>query len=107
MRTLLTLAFSLALVACGGASKPAPTPTTPTPTESGDTCGVQSSNGMPTNAEQCECLGFTVHGDIGDGNVACAEGETEVARISYGIEGGVCCKPAAAAMTGEPATTLP
>ena len=106
MRIILTLAFSLAVAACGGASKPAPTPT-PTPTNAGDTCGVQSSNGVPTNAEQCECLGFTVHGDIGDGNVACAEGEAEVARISYGIEGGVCCKPAAAAMTGEPATTLP
>lgn len=96
MRIILSITAALALAACGGKSKPAPTPT---PTET-DTCGVQSSNGVPTNAAQCECLGFQVHGDIGDGNVACPEGSTEVAHIQYGIEGGVCCQAAEAA-TGE------
>lgn len=96
MRIALVLSAVLALAGCGGTSKPAPTPT---PTET-DTCGVQSSNGVPTNAEQCTCLGFQVQGDIGDGQVACPDGTTEVAHIQYGIEGGVCCKAEAAA-TGE------
>ena len=55
---------------------------------------------MPTNAEQCECLGHQVVGDIGNGQVACPDGTTEVAKIQYGIEGGVCCQ-AAAAPAGE------
>ena len=49
------------------------------------------AGGAPATAEQCECKGFTVVGDIGDGQVACPEGLTEVSRIQYGIEGGVCC----------------
>lgn len=93
----LLLSASLVLAACGGKAKPAPTPA---PNETADTCGVQSSNGVPTNAEQCECLGHQVVGDIGDGQVACPDGTTEVARIQYGIEGGVCCQ-AAAAPAGE------
>ena len=45
-------------------------------------------------------LGHQVVGDIGNGQVACPDGTTEVARIQYGIEGGVCCQ-AAAAPAGE------
>lgn len=96
MRIVLLLSAALALAACGGTTKPGPTPT---PTEP-DTCGVRSSNGVPTNAEQCACLGHQVVGDIGDGQVSCPDGTAEVARIAYGIEGGVCCEPAAAS-TGE------
>lgn len=106
MRIILTLAFSVAVAACGSSSKPAPTSKpapAPAPT-TGELCGVQSSNGVPTNAEQCECLGYTVVGDIGNGQVECADGATEVARIQYGIEGGVCCKPAG--MPVEPVQTL-
>jgi hypothetical protein len=36
-----------------------------------------------------------VRGDIGDGKIACVEGETELARIEGGVEGSVCCKAAA------------
>ena len=95
--TSVLLSASLVLAACGGKAKPAPTPA---PTETADTCGVQSSNGVPTNAEQCECLGHQVVGDIGNGQVACPDGTTEVAKIQYGIEGGVCCQ-AATAPAGE------
>lgn len=93
----LTFAFALALAACGGGAKPA---AQPTPVATGDTCGVEATGGLPADAKQCECLGYQVVGDIGDGNVACPDGTSEVARISYGIEGGMCCKggdaPAAA-----------
>lgn len=85
-RTLF--AFALTLAACGGKSKPAEP--TPTPTQAADDCGVTD---VPATAEQCECKGLTVVGDIGDGQVACPEGSTEVSKISYGIEGGVCCQP--------------
>ena len=87
--TSLLLGTSLTLTACGGKAKPAPTPA---PATGGDTCGVDASGGTPANAEQCECLGYQVVGDIGNGQVACPDGATEIARIQYGIEGGVCCK---------------
>jgi hypothetical protein len=97
--------FSIALLvvaACGGKSTP-PTEPEPGPGTSasgggggGEDCGVPAG-APPSNAEQCECMGHTVVGDIGDGQVACPEGTTEIARIQYGIEGGVCCSTTAAA----------
>jgi hypothetical protein len=94
-------ALCLLVVAC----KPEPTPTTEPTTEpvadgtadggaadGGNKCAFE---GPPTNGDQCECAGGTVRGDIGDGKVACEEGETELARIQSGVEGGVCCKAAA------------
>ncbi|MEZ4403250.1 MAG: hypothetical protein R3B06_24710 [Kofleriaceae bacterium] len=98
MRTLLAAALSLA-AACGGSSPhPSPAPVEPAAVE--DRCGVAATDGKPTDATQCECLGYRVFGDIGDGQVACPEGASEVARIAYGIEGGVCCAV-------PPATTSP
>ena len=94
MRTLLpSLVLALAAAACGG-SKSAPPPPTPAVAD----CHLDGPDGTPSTAEQCECAGLQVVGDIGDGNVACPEGTAEVSRIAYGIEGGVCCattKPAA------------
>ena len=88
----IIFAFAITLAACGGKSKPAEPE--PTPTEqAGDDCGIDPAVGTPATAEQCECKGLTVVGDIGDGQVACPEGSTEVSKISYGIEGGVCCQP--------------
>ncbi len=52
----------------------------------------------PTTAEECSCAGGVVHGDIGDGKVACAPDEVELGRIHQGIEGAVCCRPAAAVL---------
>jgi hypothetical protein len=46
----------------------------------------------PQSPEHCECLGGYVKGDIGDGQVACTDGETELERVQQGIEGAVCCK---------------
>ena len=89
MRIMTIIALSLALAACGSKAKPT---AEPTPVVGGDTCGVDASGGIPATAEQCECLGLHVVGDIGNGQVACPDGETEIAKISYGIEGGVCCK---------------
>lgn len=99
MRTLSILVLALGLVACGGKAKPAPAPT---PVTGGDTCGVDATGGAPGNAEQCECLGYQVVGDIGNGQVACPEGTTEVAKIQYGIEGGVCCKAGDSAPPAAP-----
>lgn len=93
MKKLIIIAMFVA--ACGGKSNPAPAPT-PDPDSIGagtEGCGEDA----PATAEQCECHGWQVVGDIGDGQVACPEGTTEISRIQYGIEGGVCCQPAPAA----------
>lgn len=52
------------------------------------------SEGAPSTPAHCECLGGYVKGDIGDGQVACPQGETELERVQQGIEGAVCCKAA-------------
>jgi hypothetical protein len=58
--------------------------------------GEQSSaacgEGAANTPAHCECLGGYVRGDIGDGQVACPQGETELERVKQGIEGAVCCK---------------
>lgn len=92
MRNLmLALALALAALACGGKTTPAPQPAAAV---TDDNCGL-TDGAAPSNAQQCECLGHQAVGDIGDGNVACPDGTTEVARIAFGIEGGVCCAAAA------------
>ena len=45
--------------------------------------------------EDCIAKGGQVKGDIGDGKVACAEGEQDLGRVNQGIEGAVCCAPPA------------
>jgi hypothetical protein len=83
------LAFTFVHVlaaACGGKSKPAPANPDPAPS-----CQATGDNGTPATAEECECAGHLVVGDIGDGQVKCPDGVIEVSRINYGIEGGVCC----------------
>ncbi len=56
---------------------------------SGSTACEESTAGTPAH---CECIGGYVKGDIGDGKVACAEGERELERVQQGIEGAVCCQ---------------
>jgi len=51
-------------------------------------CGQAAAN----TPAHCECLGGYVRGDIGDGKVACPQGETALERVQQGIEGAVCCK---------------
>lgn len=53
-------------------------------------CGSEA----PSTPAHCSCLGGYVRGDIGDGKVACPQGETELERVQQGIEGAVCCKSA-------------
>ena len=97
MKILSTFAFVVVatVAACGGKSKPA-APPAPDPTAA---CHLDGPSGTPSTAEQCECAGHLVVGDIGDGKVACPDGATEISRINYGIEGGVCCDQ------GEPAAS--
>jgi len=80
MRFVLTLVF---LIGCGS-SKPAPGPR-PGPEPVATTL----------TAEQCTQRGGEVRGDIGDGKIACARGERELGRVPLGIEGSICCAPAA------------
>jgi hypothetical protein len=56
---------------------------------SGSAACDESTPGTPAH---CECLGGYVKGDIGDGKVACTEGEQELERVQQGIEGAVCCR---------------
>jgi hypothetical protein len=82
---LIALLF---VAACG--SKSTSPPPAPAPEPQGEPAAA------PTTGEECEAAGYTVVGDIGDGQVKCPDGMLEVSRIAYGIEGGVCCKPAPA-----------
>jgi hypothetical protein len=84
VKHLLLAALVVSAVACGNRSTP---PTEPEPT------GTPVAP-APSTGEECEAAGYTVVGDIGDGQVRCPEGMEEVSRIQHGIEGGVCCKPA-------------
>ena len=87
----LALVCTLALVACSGGSKqpvtPAPDPVTTTPPADPN----QTGNAEPLTAEQCTAKGGEVRGDIGDGKIACAEGEKELGKVATGVEGGICC----------------
>lgn len=74
------------LIGCGS-STPAPGPALapgpgPTPV-------------VTLTPEQCTQQGGEIRGDIGDGKIACAQGERELGRVPLGIEGSICCAPAA------------
>jgi hypothetical protein len=97
MKQLLLIAILVGAAACGGKSNPAPAPE---PAPDPDSVGLGSEGcgeDAPATAEQCECHGWQVVGDIGDGQVKCPDGTKEMSRIEYGIEGGVCCAPDAPA----------
>ncbi len=83
MKLVITLAF---LIGCGS-SKPAPEP--------GRTPGPGPAQTATLTPEQCTQQGGEVRGDIGDGRIACAQGERELGRVPVGIEGSICCAPSA------------
>lgn len=56
---------------------------------SGSAACEETPAGTPAH---CECIGGYVKGDIGDGKVACTDGERELERVRQGIEGAVCCQ---------------
>ncbi|HUQ04697.1 MAG TPA: hypothetical protein VM261_19485 [Kofleriaceae bacterium] len=97
MKHLLLIVILVA--ACGGKNKPAPAPEpAPTSGPAGTDSGAAGcGDAAPSTAEECECHGWLVVGDIGDGQVKCPDDTREVSRIAYGIEGGVCCDPGKAA----------
>ena len=82
MRLVFTLVF---LIGCGS-SKPAPAP--------GRTPAPGPTPVATLTPEQCTKRGGEIRGDIGDGKIACAEGERELGRVPLGIEGSICCAPA-------------
>lgn len=83
MRPIFTLVF---LIACGsGQSAP----------EQGSAPGQGPAPERTLTPEQCIKLGGEIRGDIGDGQIACAKGERELGRVPLGIEGSICCAPAA------------
>lgn len=80
-------------------AQPSPTPTTTT-TSGGSTPPTQTETKPEESPppkpdvmtpEECASKGGTVKNDIGDGKVACGEGERELGRVRVGIEGGLCC----------------
>jgi predicted small lipoprotein YifL len=91
IKLLLAVVFTVA--ACGGkqptTSKPADQPTTTT----------EPAAPTAMAPEECTAKGGEVRGDIGDGKVACAEGEQDLGRVNLGIEGAVCCAAPAPAPT--------
>jgi hypothetical protein len=93
MRIATLFVASLLLAAACGGKKPV-AEKLPSPHVE---CQLDGPNGTPATAQQCTCAGMMPVGDIGNGSVACPEGAIEVSKISFGIEGGVCCAK------GEPA----
>jgi hypothetical protein len=85
------LVIVVALAACGGKKQAAP----PANAGTGEAAQpVPTGDGTAMSPEQCTAQGGQVKGDIGDGKVACAEGERDLGRVNQGIEGAVCCAPA-------------
>ena len=90
IKLALTFAFVSALAACGGSKKEeSTTPPAGEATPPPDTQGT----GTPMSPEECTAKGGMVKGDIGDGKVACDEGQQDLGRVNQGIEGAVCCAP--------------
>ena len=85
------LAFAV-VVACSSGNKPAPSEPAPAPAPAPTpTEPAPSGTADPMTPEQCTAQGGAVKGDIGDGKIACAEGEKELGKVKTGVEGGVCC----------------
>jgi hypothetical protein len=93
MNKLITVVLSCLLLssACACSKQPPLEVASESPSDhaSGTEACAESAAGTPAH---CECIGGYVKGDIGDGKVACAEGEQELERVQQGIEGAVCCK---------------
>ena len=76
------------LAACSSSSPP---PSSPAPAPAPAPGGESPATVM--TKEECEAQGGRVNASIGGGTQAhCAEDETEVAAVRFGIEGGWCCK---------------
>jgi hypothetical protein len=58
----------------------------------------ESDSGLgaePGTVEWCEARGGRVYGDPGDGSIhraGCPDGRQYLGSVSFGIEGGICCK---------------
>ena len=87
----IPLVLASALVGCG--SKKPSSETMPAQTAPADGTGSATMRGT-ISAEECAAQGGQVKGDIGDGKVACDEGQRDLGRVNQGIEGAVCCAPA-------------
>jgi hypothetical protein len=86
MKTSHGVLLAMFVLGCG--PRPAHAPEPSSGGDASEACG----QGAPSTPAHCECLGGYVRGDIGDGQVACPQGETELERVNQGIEGAVCCK---------------
>lgn len=91
-----SFAIVFSLVAACGSKQPAPEPA-PTGGDGSELPAPEPGPAAEMSEEECIAAGGMARWDIGDGNVQCEAGEEEIARIPVGIEGGICCKPAAAA----------
>lgn len=86
MKTRVAALLTTMLLGCASRAAQTSAPTV------GEQQGQPCREGAPATPAHCECLGGYVRGDIGDGQVACPQGETELERVNQGIEGAVCCK---------------
>jgi len=82
MRTLLLVM----LVACSSSVPPKPTNEPPASPTAPPAAAAMTK-------EECEAQGGRVNSSIGGGSQAhCNDGETELAPVRLGIEGGWCCQ---------------
>jgi hypothetical protein len=89
----LLVAAALASFACSSSgSPPATAPAIASPPADAPVCAPPAPGEVMTQP-QCECLGGRVNASIGGGRQAhCADGEDELGRVRFGIEGGWCCR---------------
>ena len=91
----MRIVLALLLAACSSGATPAGTPGTTQPTVQPEPRPEETAPPTPgvMTPEDCTAKGGKVKNDIGDGKVACADGERELGKVKTGIEGGVCCAP--------------
>lgn len=77
-----------------GESAAPPSPNTPPPggklTPEAAACGVKA--GEPLTQEACTCLGGRLNASRGGEQEHCANNESELGAVRFGLEGGWCCK---------------
>ena len=104
---VVTWLSALAVVACGRpepATSSAPIPALSAVAEEGQPADSDPNRPVLT-FDECRSQPGEVLTDRGDGSIyqkGCPDGRRELGRVKVGFEGGICCAPAAAALTPSP-----
>lgn len=56
------------------------------------TSAPEQGSSIPLTPEACESMGGYFMGDPGNGSVRCGAGEDNLGFVTFGFEGGICCR---------------